>query len=48
MARIAIPNYPHHIAQRSNKQQNVFVNKNDYQQYIKLLKHHCNKEQIEI
>ena len=48
LARIVIPNYPHHIVQRGNRRQDVFFNQDDYQQYLELLKHHCNKENIEI
>jgi putative transposase len=36
-ARIIIPQYPHHIAQRGNKGQPVFFEKEDYQTYFNLL-----------
>jgi len=48
LARIVIPNYPHHIVQRGNRRQDVFFDKNDYQKYLELLKHYCDKEKIEI
>ena len=48
LARIVIPNYPHHIVQRGNRRQDVFFSQNDYQKYLELLKHYCDKENIEI
>ncbi|SFG55387.1 transposase [Neptunomonas qingdaonensis] len=37
MARMVIPNYPHHITQRGNRRQETFFIDDDYQAYISLL-----------
>ena len=37
MARVVIPNYPHHITQRGNRRQKTFFRGDDYQAYISLL-----------
>ncbi|WP_372740254.1 hypothetical protein [Neptunomonas sp.] len=37
MARVVIPNYPHHITQRGNRRQETFFIDDDYQAYISLL-----------
>ncbi len=37
IARIVIPNYPHHIIQRGNRSQNVFFSDQDKKSYIDLL-----------
>ena len=37
MARVVIPNYPHHITQRGNRRQKTFFIDDDYQAYISLL-----------
>ena len=37
MARVVIPNYPHHITQRGNRRQETFFIGDDYQAYISLL-----------
>ena len=37
LARIVIPNYPHHITQRGNRRQKTFFSADDYQIYIELL-----------
>ncbi len=37
IARIVIPNYPHHITQRGNRCQNVFFSDQDKRSYIDLL-----------
>ena len=37
IARIVIPNYPHHIIQRGNRSQNVFFTAQDKKSYIDLL-----------
>jgi putative transposase len=41
MARIVIPNIPHHITQRGNRSQNVFFCDNDKVSYLNLLHKHA-------
>jgi putative transposase len=41
IARIVIPNYPHHIIQRGNRSQNVFFRDEDKKLYIQLLRKHA-------
>ena len=40
MARIVIPNIPHHITQRGNRSQKVFFSDNDKVTYLELLRKH--------
>jgi len=37
MARIVVPNTPHHIVQRGHNKQVVFVSEDDYQYYLENL-----------
>jgi putative transposase len=37
MARVVIPNYPHHITQRGNRRQQTFFTNDDYRAYMSLL-----------
>lgn len=37
MARVVIPNYPHHVTQRGNRRQQTFFCEADYRYYIELL-----------
>ena len=41
IARIVIPEYPHHIIQRGNRSQDVFFNDQDKKFYINLLHKHA-------
>jgi len=41
IARIVIPNYPHHIIQRGNRTQNVFFSDQDKKSYMQLLRNHA-------
>lgn len=43
IARLVIPNFPHHIIQRGNRRQVVFFRDVDKQTYIELLKFHSKK-----
>jgi putative transposase len=38
LARVILPEYPHHIIQRGNRRQDVFFNEGDYDYYLELLK----------
>ncbi len=48
IARIVVPNYPHHITQRGNRRQPVFFNDGDYQIYINLMAEWCAHFKVEI
>ncbi len=48
LARVILPEYPHHIIQRGNRRQDVFFSDDDYIFYLGLLKEWCNTEGIEI
>jgi putative transposase len=37
-ARIVIPGLPHHVTQRGNNKQDIFLNSKDYLNYLKLLR----------
>jgi putative transposase len=37
LSRLALPGYPHHIVQRGNNRQTVFVNRQDYELMLSLL-----------
>ena len=47
-ARITLPHSPHHIMQRGNRGEKVFLEKGDFQFYLDLLKEQCNESTIEI
>ena len=48
LARVILPEYPHHIIQRGNRRQDVFFCDDDYLFYLDLLKHWCQSEGVEI
>lgn len=37
MARVVVPNYPHHVTQRGNRRQKTFFCEDDYRYYIDLM-----------
>ncbi len=41
LARVVVPEIPHHITQRGNRRQMVFFQDEDYQEYIDLMSHWC-------
>lgn len=47
-ARIVIPNCPHHITQRGNRQQEVFFTDADRQRFLSLLKFYADKHGLVI
>ncbi|MFH1416059.1 MAG: transposase [Elusimicrobiota bacterium] len=47
LARIVVPNYPHHIIQRGNRRQKVFFNNQDKIDYLNIIKKHAQKSGIE-
>lgn len=48
LARVVLPGYPHHITQRGNRRQDVFFQESDYHYYLEQLKHHCDKQNVDI
>jgi putative transposase len=48
LARVVLPNYPHHITQRGNRRQDVFFHAEDYTKYLDLISHWCREEGIAI
>ena len=48
IARVIVPDYPHHIVQRGNRRQDVFFQEDDYHHYLKLISYWCKKEGVEI
>ena len=48
IARVIVPDCPHHIVQRGNRRQDVFFCDDDYHHYLELLKHWCAEEGITI
>lgn len=48
IARVVIPNVPHHITQRGNRQQPVFFNDGDYKSYLDLMAEGCRKAGVDI
>ncbi len=46
IARIVVPNYPHHIIQKGNRGQLVFFNPTDKTLYLKLLQEHSSEDGI--
>ena len=48
MARVVIPNYPHHVNQRGNRRQKTFVNVDDYCYYLELMFRFSQQSKTEI
>lgn len=48
MARVVVPDYPHHITQRGNRRQRTFFSVDDYETYIKLLAGAKRKAAVEV
>ena len=47
LARVVMPNYPHHIIQRGNRRQRVFFSDKDKYVYLKILKQQSKKYKLE-
>jgi putative transposase len=47
-ARIVGPGYPHHIIQRGNNREKVFLDKEDYEKYLSLLETYSEKKETSI
>ena len=48
LARVILPNFPHHTIQRGNRRQDVFFNAGDYGYYLELLKEWCKEEELDL
>lgn len=48
MARLVVPNYPHHVTQRGNRRQRTFFSEGDYQTYLKILANAKRKASLEV
>ncbi len=48
LARLVVPNYPHHIVQRGNRSQIVFFNNADRIYYLSLLSKFSKKHEISV
>ena len=48
IARVVVPNLPHHIVQRGNRRQRVFFAEIDYEAYLSLAAEWCGKFGVEI
>lgn len=48
LARLVIPDLPHHVTQRGNRRQQTFFNDGDYAAYIELMAEWCREEGVDI
>jgi len=48
IARIVVPNMPHHVTQRGNRSQQTFFSDKDYHLYLGLMSEWCTKSGVEI
>ena len=48
IARVVVPELPHHITQRGNRRQKVFFSDSDYYSYLELMAEWCRKSDVEI
>ncbi|MDD8020915.1 MAG: transposase [Acidobacteriota bacterium] len=48
IARIVVPDVPHHVIQRGNRNQRVFFNDEDKRLYLKILGFYCHEEKVKI
>lgn len=48
MARVVVPEYPHHVIQRGNRRQKIFFCDDDYYYYIKLMSEYTRKAGTEV
>ena len=47
-ARIVVPDLPHHVTQRGSRRMRVFLSKDDYRLYIRLLGDHARRHALDI
>jgi len=48
VSRVVVPETPHHITQRGNRRQKVFLIDDDYNAYLELMSEWCQKSGVEI
>jgi putative transposase len=48
LARVVIPNLPHHVTQRGNGRAQTFFCDDDYRLYLDLLRRHCAEAQVSV
>ena len=48
MARVVVPNYPHHVTQRGNRRQATFFCRSDYQLYIEPVAQYCRIRSVRV
>lgn len=48
LARVVVPDCPHHIIQRGNRRQDVFFCEEDYLEYLDLISYWCWQEGVDI
>ena len=48
LARVVVPDCPHHITQRGNRRQPTFFCEDDYRAYLDLLVEWCGKHEVRI
>lgn len=48
LARVVVPNVPHHVTQRGNRRQRTFFQDSDYDQYKQLMAAWCSRRQVAV
>jgi putative transposase len=48
MARVVVPGVPHHITQRGNRRENIFLVRSDYRRYLRLLEEYAPERRLDI
>lgn len=48
MARVIVPEFPHHIVQRGNRRQEVFLTETDYNEYLRFLNIYSQRFKVDI
>ncbi|MEO3430493.1 transposase [Pelagibius sp. CAU 1746] len=48
LARVVIPDLPHHVTQRGNGRAQTFFSDDDYRLYLDLLRKHCTEAEVSI
>ncbi|MFH1313780.1 MAG: transposase [Candidatus Eisenbacteria bacterium] len=48
VARVVVPDIPHHVAQRGNRRQQTFFCDSDYRAYIRIMSEFCSRHEVAI
>ena len=48
MARLVVPNHPHHVIQRGNHRQSVFFGDDDHLAYLVLIQNACERAETAV